>query len=52
MKRKNTRFKKKFSDLSEHVKGKYNMKGFAAKIDNNLGMQRCGVKGLTRMINI
>lgn len=33
------------------MKGRYNMKGFAAKIDHNLGRQRGGVRGLTKMIN-
>lgn len=43
--------KKKIVEVSEHVKGKFNVKGFAAKIEHNLAKTKPGVKGWTKMIN-
>ena len=52
-KRKNkSELKKKNFEVSSYVKGKFNIKGFAAKIDHNLGKRLTGVNELTKMINI
>lgn len=51
-KRKTSGPKKNKFEVSSHVKKKFNIKGFAAKIDHNLGKRRTGIKDLTKMINI
>lgn len=37
--------------MSEHIKGKFNVKGFAAKIEHNLAKGKPGARRLTKMIN-
>lgn len=52
VKRKNVSVQRRRNfEVSEHVRGKFNIKGFAAKIDHNLGRRKAGINGLTRMIN-